>query len=81
LFSDLQERILDLYYIPVYVQSNLFTDDSFKFNEVVRELNEMLESLQIYTKTQDTYLHLSTSLDSVYEAFGVSDSQAKPAEA
>lgn len=45
LFNELQERILDLYYIPVYVQSNLYTDDSFKFNEVVRELTEMLESL------------------------------------
>lgn len=56
LFSENQEKILELYYIAVYVQSNLFTDDSFKvivkifisfqFNEVVRELNEMLESLE-----------------------------------
>jgi len=30
LFSELQEKILDLFYIPVYIQSNLFTDDSFK---------------------------------------------------
>ena len=30
LFTEEQEKILDLYYIPVYVQSNLITDDSFK---------------------------------------------------
>lgn len=72
MFNEQQERILDLYYIPVYVQSNLYTDDSFKvrlvstseskivvsdqlfiitiflmiqFNEVVKEVTDMLESL------------------------------------
>ena len=30
LFSELQEKVLDLLYIPVYVQSSLVTDDSFK---------------------------------------------------
>ena len=30
LFTEDQEKILDLYYIPVYIQSNLYTDDSFK---------------------------------------------------
>jgi hypothetical protein len=44
-FSKFEESIIELYYIPVYIQSNLFTDDSFKFNEVVREVNEMLEAL------------------------------------
>jgi hypothetical protein len=44
-FSKFEESIIELYYIPVYVQSNLYTDDSFKFNEVVREVNEMLEAL------------------------------------
>lgn len=30
LFTEDQEKILDLYYIPVYIQSNLYTDDTFK---------------------------------------------------
>lgn len=30
LFSEEQEKVLDLYYIPVFVQSSLYTDDSFK---------------------------------------------------
>lgn len=30
LFSEVQEQILELYYIPVCVQSQLQTDDSFK---------------------------------------------------
>ena len=30
LFTEDQEKIIDLYYIPVYIQSNLYTDDSFK---------------------------------------------------
>ena len=30
LFKEEQEKVLDLYYIPVFVQSNLYTDDTFK---------------------------------------------------
>lgn len=37
-FSEHQTAILDLYYIPVYMQTNLYTDDSFKFNQVIKEM-------------------------------------------
>ncbi len=30
LFTEVQEKVLELYYISVYIQSNLYTDDSFK---------------------------------------------------
>ena len=30
LFSPEEEQILELYYISIYIQANLFTDDSFK---------------------------------------------------
>jgi len=38
--------ILDLYYIPVYLQTSMYTDDSFKFNESVRQLMAILEADQ-----------------------------------
>ena len=78
LFSEDQERILDLYYIPVYVQSNLYTDDSFKvsiiaiyliqFNEVVKDVTDMLESLNpSYDVKQDRYEELSISKEIILE--------------
>ena len=40
--------MLDLYYIPVYMQTNLYTDDTFKFNEVIKELNQILPTIPIF---------------------------------
>jgi len=89
LFSEFQERLLDLFYIPVFVQSSLCTDDSFKFNEVVRETLDMLETLEpIYHPAHDAHEELcsssklllercfaeSASRDSIY--FGVEDEEA-----
>jgi hypothetical protein len=49
LFTEEQEKLLDLFYITVYIERSLFTDDSFKFNEIVRELStDMLDSLPLY---------------------------------
>ena len=42
LFSELQEKVLDLLYIPVYVQSSLVTDDSFK---VIARFNKHFSSM------------------------------------
>ena len=78
LFSEDQERILDLYYIPVYVQSNLYTDDSFKvfliifncvqFNEVVKDVTDMLESLNpSYDFKQDKFEELCISKELILE--------------
>jgi len=46
---------LDLYYVPVYWQCSLFTDDSFRLSEVARELLQMLEEMQIYSEKQEKY--------------------------
>ncbi len=62
LFSEEQERVLDLYYIPVYIQSNLYTDDSFKFNDVVKDVTDMLDTLcPVYEPKQDSYEELCIS--------------------
>ena len=42
IFTDEQTAILDLYYSAVYLQTSLFTDDTFQFNEVIRELQGAL---------------------------------------
>jgi len=60
-FSEQEEAIIELYYIPVIVESNLYTDDSFKFNEVVREIVEMLESLEPYSYKCDRFSEITTS--------------------
>ena len=48
IFSDQQTAILDLYYFAVYLQTSLFTDDTFQFNEVIRELSQVLTELPTY---------------------------------
>lgn len=48
-FTDHETAILDLYYIPVYWQCNLYTDDSFKLSEVCRELLAMLSEMTTYS--------------------------------
>lgn len=61
LFSELQEKLLDLFYIPVFVQASLCTDDSFKFNEAVRDALDMLDSLDpVYSPKQDAHEALCT---------------------
>ena len=45
MFSDQQTAILDLYYIPVYMQSSLYKDDFFKLNQVFRDLTSILSVL------------------------------------
>eukprot|EP00347_Sterkiella_histriomuscorum_P020372 403338061 len=69
LFNEMQEKVLDLMYIGVYVQSNLYTDDNFKFNEVIREVNEMLESLALYDELQDVHEDLCVSQKVIQELF------------
>ena len=56
--------MLDLYYIPVYMQTNLYTDDSFKFNEVLKELNQVLQTLPEYS---DVYDKQKTSFSAFYD--------------
>ena len=52
-----QTSILDLYYIPVYMQTNLFTDDTFKFNQVLKEMTLMIEDedMSSYKKDHDKH--------------------------
>ena len=45
--------MLDLYYIPVYMQTNLYTDDTFKFNEVIKEINQILPTIPTFEATFD----------------------------
>ena len=53
MFSEQQTAMLDLYYIPVYMQTNLYTDDTFKFNEVIKELNQILPTIPNFEATFD----------------------------
>ena len=55
--------ILDLYYIPVVVQSSLHTDDSFQFSAAIRDLRSLYyecedEFLPMYAKKYDTDIKL-----------------------
>ena len=70
LFSEAEEKVIELYYIPVYVQSQLHTDDSFQFNEVVKEVEQLMASLDaVYHEQQDKYEELCTSQSKVMELF------------
>lgn len=53
MFTEQQTAILDLYYIPVYLQTHLYTDDTFKFNEVIKELNQILPTIPTFKETFD----------------------------
>ena len=53
MFSEQQTAMLDLYYIPVYMQTNLYTDDTFKFNEVIKEINQILPTIPNFEATFD----------------------------
>ena len=53
MFSEQQTAMLDLYYIPVYIQTNLYTDDTFKFNEVIKEINQILPTIPNFEATFD----------------------------
>ena len=53
MFSEQQTAMLDLYYIPVYMQTNLYTDDTFKFNEVIKEINQILPTIPTFEATFD----------------------------
>ena len=68
-FTPYQTAILDLYYIPVYMQTNLYTDDSFKFNQVLKEMTETIEddSIGPFRSDHDRHLEQFRSGSSQYD--------------
>jgi hypothetical protein len=57
-FTPEQTAILDQYYTVVYFQPSLFTDDTFQFNEVVRQLTEIVKELPAYNKAHDELINV-----------------------
>ena len=69
MFTPHQTAILDLYYIPVYMQTNLYTDDTFKFNQVLKEMTMTIEddSIGPFKEEHDKHLQQFRAGSSQYE--------------
>ena len=65
LFSEVQTTILDLYYIPVYMQTSLFEDDGFKQNQILRELVQIAKDMSVYVEDDEWHLEWMRQINTV----------------
>ena len=62
LFSERQTAILDLYYDCVYIQQSSYSDDAFKLNDALKQLQAMLPIMPRYCERHDVNMAYFTQL-------------------
>jgi len=55
-FTPYQMEMLQNYVIPVHIEGQFFTDDSYQFNQAAKAFQNLFDDLEIYSESHDEYL-------------------------
>lgn len=62
-----QLAMLENYIIPIHIEGQFFTDDTYQFNQAVKALENVFDDLKIYDEDHDRYKQDFENKNKVYE--------------
>ena len=69
MFTPEQLVMIQNYIVPIHIESQFFTDDTFQFNNVIIALENVFNDLKIYDEEQDKYEKDFENNNKVYKFF------------
>ena len=73
MFKPEQLVMIQNYIVPIHIESQFFTDDTFQFNHAVGALENVFDDLKSYNEEQDKYEADFEDINKIYNYFGKSE--------